>query len=53
MNPGGVGGGTWVNYSLFSDQSVDSILITFGQICNFRDPSLATFYFYEVTHFLN
>ena len=24
---------------------------TFGHICNFRDPSLVTFYFYELTHF--
>ena len=23
----------------------------FGQICNFRDPNLVTFYFYELTHF--
>ena len=29
------------------------ILITFGQICNFRDPSLVNFYFYELTHSLN
>ena len=24
-----------------------------GQICNFRDPNFVTFYFYELTHFLN
>ena len=29
------------------------ILVTFGQICNFRDPNLVTFYFYELTHFLH
>ena len=28
-------------------------LVTFGQICNFRDPRLVTFYFYELTHFLD
>ena len=27
------------------------ILVTFGQICNFRDPNLVTYYFYELTHF--
>ena len=32
---------------------IDPILVTFGQICNFRDPNLVTFYFYELTHFLN
>ena len=25
----------------------------FGQICDFRDPNLVTFYFYELTHFLD
>ena len=25
-------------------------IVTFGQICNFCDPSLVTFYFYELTH---
>ena len=29
----------------------DPILVTFGQICNFRKPNLVTFYFYELTHF--
>ena len=29
------------------------ILVTFGQICNFWDPNLVTFYFYELTHFLD
>ena len=32
---------------------IDPILVTFGQICNFRDPNLVTFYFYELTHFLD
>ena len=27
------------------------ILVTFGQICNFRDLNLVTFYFYELTRF--
>ena len=26
---------------------------TFGQIYNFRDPNLVTFYFYELTHYLD
>ena len=30
---------------------MDPILVIFGQICNFRDPSLVTFYFYELNHF--
>ena len=33
--------------------SSSPILVTFGQICNFRDPNLVTFYFYELTHFLD
>ena len=32
---------------------IDPIFVTFGQICNFRDPNLVTFYFYELTHFLD
>ena len=28
-------------------------LVTFRQICNFRDPNLVTFYFYELNHFLD
>ena len=32
---------------------IDPILATFGQICNFRDPNSVTFYFYELTHFLD
>ena len=27
------------------------ILVTFGQICNFRDLNLVTFYFYELTRY--
>ena len=27
------------------------ILVTFGQICNFGDLNLVTFYFYELAHF--
>ena len=63
---GGVQLCTWVNvcwvcaadlseplphYSLFCGHILDPILVTFGQICNFRDPNLVTFYFYELTHF--
>ena len=33
--------------------NIDSILVTFGQICNFRDPILVTFYFYELAHILD
>ena len=28
-------------------------LFTFGQICNFHNPNLVTFYFYELNHFLD
>ena len=30
---------------------IDTILVTFGQICNFCDSDLVTFYFYELTFF--
>ena len=30
---------------------VDPFLVTFGQIFIFRDPTLVTFYFYELTIF--
>ena len=40
-------------YSVTNKNIIDPILVTFGQICNFRDPNLVTFYFYELTHFLN
>ena len=29
------------------------MLVTLEQICHFYDPNLVTFYFYELTHFLN
>ena len=32
---------------------MDPILVTFRQICNFGNPNLLTFYFYELTHFLD
>ena len=32
---------------------IDLILVTFGQIFNFRDPNLVTFCFYELTLFLD
>ena len=31
-------------YSLILWPVIDSLLVTFGQICNFRDPNLVTFY---------
>ena len=31
-------------YSLFCGQVIDAILVTFGQIHNFRHPNLVTFY---------
>ena len=30
---------------------IDPVSVTFRKICNFRDPNLVTFYFYELTHF--
>ena len=41
------------HYSLFLWPIVDPISVTFGQICNFHDPNLVTFYFYELTCFVN
>ena len=32
---------------------MDPVLVTFRKICNFCDPNLVTFYFYELTHILN
>ena len=32
------------HYSVFCGQVIDAILVTFGQIHNFRDPDLVTFY---------
>ena len=63
LTPGRIlAGGIWGNcaaglypiivYSV-ANVIVDPILVTFGQICNFRDPNLVTFYFYELTHFLD
>ena len=61
-------GGTWVNfywvYVPLASQSpnpivvysvgpiIDPILVTFGQICNFRDPNLVIFFFYELNHLI-
>ena len=59
------GGGTWDNFCLvcaaasqspypiivYSVANYRPILVTFGQICNFLDPNLVTFYFYELTPF--
>jgi len=41
------------HYSLILWPVIDPILVTFGQICNLRDPKLVTFYIYKLTHFLN
>ena len=32
---------------------MDPMVVTFRQICNFGNPNLLTFYFYELTHFLD
>ena len=40
-------------YSILWPIIIDRMLVTFGQICYFRDPNLVTFYFYELTHFLD
>ena len=36
---------------VYSVASYRPILVTFVRICNFCDPNLVTFYFYELTHF--
>ena len=58
-------GGTWVTFCwvLAAGLSeplfyimwpiIDPILVIFGQICDFQDPNLVTFYYYELTHFLD
>ena len=66
--PGGGGTGAWVNFWLVCAAGLsepptplwsilwpitDLILVTFRQICHFRDHNLVTFYFYEFTHFLH
>ena len=66
--PGGGGGGYWPvrfgEYVPLASQSPYLIILysvanykphlsPFWQIGNFRDPNLATFYFYELTHFLS
>ena len=38
---------------LYSVANYRPHLSPFWQIGNFRDPNLATFYFYELTHFLS
>ena len=63
---GGGGGGTWVKFCwacaaglsmpqpirVYSVAKYRQILVAVEQICNYRDPNLVTFYFYELTHFL-
>ena len=38
---------------VYSVTNYSPTLVTFEQIYNFYDPNLVTFYFYELTHFLN
>ena len=38
---------------VYSVANYRPILVTLGQISNFRDPNSVTFYFYELTHFLD
>ena len=38
---------------VYSVANIEPILVTFAQICNFCDPNLISFYFYELTHFLH
>ena len=52
--PGGILGLIFVGCVLLASQSPYHILVTLGQICNFRDPNLVPCkYFYELTHFLD
>ena len=49
-------GGTWVNFCWVCEPLLhySLFLVTLGQICNFRDPNLVTFYFFwELTNFLD
>ena len=39
--------------SIIAYSVANYIFVTFGQTCKFRDPSLVTFYFYELIHFLD
>ena len=38
---------------VYSVANYRPIVVTFGQICYFRDPSWITSYFYVLTHFLS
>ena len=57
----GLGGGAWevlglifAGYVPLATQSPYPIIVySVRQICYFRDPNLVTFYFYELTHFLD
>ena len=52
---GGVLGLIFAGYAPLASQSPYPIIVysvaNNKQICNFRDPNLVTFYFYELTHF--
>ena len=45
----GGAGGTWVNFCRVCESlpNYSLFLVPFGQICNFRDPNLVTFYFFK------
>ena len=45
----GGAGGTWVNFCRVCESlpHYSLFLVPFGQICNFRDPNLVTFYFFK------
>ena len=46
-------GSIFAGYVLCSVANYRPHLSHFWQKCNFPDPNLVTFYFYELTHFLN
>ena len=58
---GGVLGLIFAGYVPLASQSpyligqlkTPSLIVTLGQICNFCDPNIVTFYFYKLAHFLD
>ena len=57
MGPGEGGEFFWLIFAgyvpLASQSPYPIIVYSVRQICYFRDPSLVTLYFYELTHFLD
>ena len=62
-DPGGLLGLIFAGYVPLASQSAYPIIVYseanyrpylthFWEKCNFRDPNLVTFYFYELTHFV-